>query len=290
MILCGVVLCTYGQKKRKATTYNKPNKKQNDIFLQKQWWIGLKAGVNLSDPRLDKSYAILSPTNYEATNIGKEYESFKSWGKQISLEATFYFKGFSASIQPTYQHTGFRYTNHFEWTDGSAEENSTNQLTLNYNQDQRLEHFILPLILKYEVIGNKIRPYIQVGGFAGILLNASKSVEVSGVDYASGGKTSFKEEPIIVGAKDLFAKTHYGILGGAGVYYNLGNIRLNLDIQYKFAMTNITSTKNRYNNDRLAGIGDAMDDLKLDNVAVSIGTLFPLRFLSSGFKSLDQKK
>jgi hypothetical protein len=53
-------------------------------------------------------------------------------------------------------------------------------------------------------------------------------------------------------------------------------------------MSNISSTDNRYGSDRLSGVGDAMDDLTLDNISVSLGCLFPLRFLSSGFKSLDK--
>jgi hypothetical protein len=109
------------------------------------------------------------------------------------------------------------------------------------------------------------------------------------VDVAAGGANAFKDEPIMVGAKDLFAKNHWGLVAGAGAYYNLGNVRVNLDIQYKYGMSNITSVKNRYSNDRLSGVGDAMDDLTLDNLSFSIGCLFPLRFLENGFKSLDRK-
>ena len=102
-------------------------------------------------------------------------------------------------------------------------------------------------------------------------------------------KTNLTNEPISVGAKDLFARSYWGLLGGIGVNYNLGNnVRLNLDIMYKYGMSNITSTDNRYGSDRLAGVGDAMDDLTLDNLSVSIGCLFPMRFLSSGFKTLDK--
>jgi hypothetical protein len=56
---------------------------------------------------------------------------------------------------------------------------------------------------------------------------------------------------------------------------------------YKYGMSNISSTENRYESDRLAGVGDALDDITLDNLSVSLGVLFPLRFLSNSFKSLD---
>jgi outer membrane protein W len=131
---------------------------------------------------------------------------------------------------------------------------------------------------------------VQIGVYTAMLINASKDVSVKGIDNAAGGVNEFTNESIIIGAKDLFAKNHWGLMGGAGVNYNLGNnVRLNVDIMYRYGMSNIVSTKNRYDSDRLSGVGDVLDDLTLDNLAISIGCLFPLRFLSSGFKTLDLK-
>jgi hypothetical protein len=148
---------------------------------------------------------------------------------------------------------------------------------------------LFPLLVKFDLTKTKLRPYIQAGGFAAVLINADKSVTISGTDYASGGENEFSSEPIIVGAKDLFAKTYYGLIGGVGLNYHQGNIRLNLDVMYQYGMTNITSTTGRYSNDRLAGVGDIMDDMTMDNITISLGCLFPLRFLGSGFKTLDKK-
>jgi hypothetical protein len=78
-------------------------------------------------------------------------------------------------------------------------------------------------------------------------------------------------------------------MGGAGGSYQMGNVRLTLDVTYMQGMANITNVKNRFSNDHLAGIGDAQDDIKLNNVVISAGVLFPMRFLSTSFKSLDQK-
>jgi hypothetical protein len=286
-----VVLCVFllahasaQTKKRKAPqSFNKQNK-DNDQFLRKQWWLGFKAGGNLSKVDVDKTYAVISPTNYESKTINKKYDNFKQWGSQATLEVTFYFSRFCVSFQPTYQHARFAYSNHYEWTN-----NGDPQLILDYQQEQKVDHAILPLLVKYEITGDKLRPYVQAGVYSAVLLNATKNVTVSGEDYASGGINKFKDEPVIVGAKDLFAKNHWGILGGAGVYYNLGNVRLNLDVIYRQGMSNISSTKNRYTSDRLSGVGDALDDLSLKNISVSAGALFPLRFLASGFKSLERK-
>ena len=94
--------------------------------------------------------------------------------------------------------------------------------------------------------------------------------------------------PVIVGARDLYHKGYWGVLGGVGADYNLGNVRLVLDIRYQAGISNITNTSNRFSNDRLSGIGDALDDMKLNNIVISGGVLFPLRFLGTGFKTLDR--
>jgi hypothetical protein len=278
-------LTATAQQKKKPASFNKQNK-ENEQFLKKQWWIGLKGGVNLTKPVVERTYAIVSPTNYTPTEIGKKYESFKKLGSQATLEVTFYFSGISLSFQPTYRNIRFQYANHYEWMNS---ENEENRFELFYHQTQKVDYLDFPLIAKYEFMGNTLRPYVQAGGYASLLVNANKQVEITRIDYASGGINRTQDEPITIGATDLFAKNHWGWLIGGGVNYNLGNIRLNFDIQYKMGVSNISSAKNRYSSDRLSGVGDAMDDLKINTVAISLGCLFPMRFLENGFKSLDRK-
>ncbi|HTF17336.1 MAG TPA: OmpW family outer membrane protein [Chryseolinea sp.] len=275
------------EKKRKASTYNKKKQEKGDVkFLEKQWWLGVKAGANWSKVNVMDRYSVISPTNYELTSISKKYDNFGLAGSQASLEVSFYFKGFLLSFQPTYQHTRFSYTTHYEWT-SSEEEND--RVELDYYQEQKIDYAVFPLIIKYDIAGNKVRPYVQAGIYSAMRLNATKALSTSGVDYAAGGENEFKTETIDVGVDDLFAKYHWGLLGGVGVNYNFKNhVRLNLDVMYKLGMSNITSTENRYGSDRLAGVGDAMDDMKLDNLSVSLGCLFPLRFLQSSLQTLDR--
>ncbi|HEX5172050.1 MAG TPA: outer membrane beta-barrel protein [Cyclobacteriaceae bacterium] len=272
-------------KVKGSITFNKKSK-EDEKFLEKQWWMGLKGGINLTKTAVTTHYSALSPTNYDPSLTNKEYQEFNEIGSQVALEVTFYFKQLSLSFQPTYRQSKFIYTTHYEWTDT---ENAANALTLDYEQVQKTEHMLLPLLVKFDLTKTKLRPYLQAGGFIAFLINADKSVTTSGIDYASGGENEFSTEPIIVGAKDLFASTYYGMIAGAGVNYHQGNVRLNLDISYQYGLTNIASPEGRYSNDRLNGVGDVMDDLTMDNIVISIGCLFPLRFLGSGFKSLDKK-
>lgn len=274
------------QKRKNNYSFNKKKKEEN-TFLHKQWWIGLKGGVNLTNVTVEKAYSIITPTNYEARMVDKVYRAWKPVSAQFGLDINFYFRGFSASFQPGYQSIKFNYTNDYQWLNA---EDASKLLELSYLQEQQAEYLVFPLLVRYEKQFGKLSPYIQAGAYSVVLLDATKQVTVTSTDYASGGVNEFQGESISVGVKDLFADYHYGLTGGAGLYYTVGNVRFNLDVQYKYGMSLINSVENRYGNDRLAGTGDAMDDLLLRNVSISFGTLFPLRFLSSGFKSFDSNK
>ncbi|MCW5912295.1 MAG: outer membrane beta-barrel protein [Cyclobacteriaceae bacterium] len=275
----------FGQFKKKSNNVMpRPKPTQQNKFLEKQWWLGFKAGTNLAEAKPVKSYSVLVPTNYAPALNTKTYDAFLKTGSQATLEATFYYKGLSFSVQPTYRHIRFTYFNRFRWYNA---ENSAETLELRYDQEQKIAFADFPLFIKYDILRDKLRPYVQVGIMYSMLINASKAVSISGTDYASGGTNKFTNETIIVGAKDLF-ENYWGIAAGAGLDYNLGNVRIVLEASYWKGMSNITNTQNRFGNDRLAGIGDAQDDLDLNNIVISAGVLFPMRFLSSNFKTLDR--
>lgn len=283
LLLVLPLTASYAQSKKKPPFKTGKAKSAQNKFLEKQFWLGFKAGVNLTDPVILNRYTVLTPTNYSSALAEKTYRSFDKLGSHASLEVTFYYKGFSISTQPTYRISRFTYFNDYRW---SNPESAGAGLTLNYDQEQRLDFADIPLIAKYEFTGNTLRPYVQAGVFYSMIVNATKSVKVSGTDQASGGANSFTNEPVIVGAKDLF-ENYWGLIAGGGVNYNLGNVRVVLDVSYKMGMSNIANVKARYSNDRLSGIGDVQDDLKINNLMFSVGCLFPMRFLSSSFKSLD---
>jgi hypothetical protein len=284
LALCLLIsLTSYSQVKRKKSPAFNTQGKQKNTFLEKQWWLGFKGGINFTGAVVEKSYAVISPTNFSVSQTKKTYDNYAAVGSQATVEVTFYFKGFNFSLQPTYRHSVFSYTTHAAW-----HEDNVPMLELNYHQDQQLDYAEFPFLIKYDIMQSKLRPYVQVGAYYTILLNANKSVELSGVDYASGAENEFTEPDIIVGADDIFAKYSWGLMAGAGVNYHVGNIRLNLDLAYRKGMSLANATEKRYSNDRLTGAGDVMDDIKLNNFSISIGCLFPLRFLTSGFQSLDR--
>jgi hypothetical protein len=271
------------QRKKTPAAYNTGNA-QSSKFLEKQWWLGFKAGINLSGADVITPYSALSPVNY--TPAEKSYDNFSNPGVVAGLEVSFYYKGFSVSFQPAYRNAIFSYSNQYLWDDAG---NPDNRLELTYDQKQQLDYADFPLLFRYDITHTRLRPYVQVGAVYTMLIDAVKSVTISGTDYASGGQNEFTNEPIIVGAKQLFADYQWALTGGAGVNYHVGNIRVNLDLQYVKGMSLANSTENRYGNAQLAGVGDAMDDLKINSFVITLGTLFPLRFLTKGYSSINLK-
>ncbi len=280
LILLGSVL-VYAQPSRKqkgrSGTYRDP-------FLNTQWWVGIKAGANLTKAKPVERYSAFHSTVEPDTKIyDKEYENFKNTAGQAGIEITYYHQGFSFSFQPNYRRMSFRYLNEYQWQDAADPSYS---FSSHYTSIQKLDYFEFPLLIRYEPLKTRLRPFIQAGVYYAVLNNAYKATEIKVTDEASGAVNQYTETNIMVGAKELFIKSNMGWIAGAGLSYPLGNIRLALDISYRHNTNNITSAANRYSNDRLTGSGDIMDDLKLRNLSASVSLLIPLRFImKSSFKA-----
>ncbi len=271
-------------KKRKKSGYT-TRKPKDDPFLKSQWWLGFRAGANLTQANPDTRYSAFSPINYDADENQKEYGGFEKLGGHAGIEVTYYHRGFSFSFQPNYRRQRFIYSNDYLWEDL---ENAQNSVELNYEQDHQLDYIEFPLYVKYDLVSDgPFRPFIQVGGYYGVLTSANKSVEISGTDIASGNAGPFENQNVIVGAEDLFIKSSVGLTGGLGVSYDVQNVRLVFDISYRHGLNNITDTENRFSENQLSGIGDALDDISMQNIGATLGILFPLRYVTKNSKSFD---
>lgn len=272
-------------KRNKRNGYSARKPSRTRTFLDTQWWLGLKTGVNFTEAIPESRYAVFSPINYDPALLDKQYGGFQKMGMQAGIEVTFYHKGFSFSLQPNFRRQRFEYENQYTWQNPEV---ADQKLTLNYVQEVSLDYIEIPFYIKYDILKrSKIRPFIEIGAYYGRLSGAEKTVKVSGQDQASGGVNPFEGETLHVGADDLFIKTSTGVLGGLGINYDLWKIRISLDLVYRYGLHNISNSKNRYANNRLSGLGDTMDDLSLNNFSLNLGFLFPLRFISKDFKAIE---
>ncbi|UII26049.1 PorT family protein [Fulvivirga maritima] len=264
--------------------YQTKRPQPNDKFMNTQWWLGFRAGANISEVSPTTSYSAFSPINYNASRTEKEYNTLgmDQLSGQAGIEITLYHKGFSFSLQPNYRRQRYSYSNLYQWNGANG-----NSLTIQYDQENLLDYIEFPLFIKYDLTRENIRPFIQFGGYCGTLVGANKHLKTSGIDNASGGAGPFDNEETTIGAKDTYIKSSVGIAGGIGVSYDFWNLRLVFDATYRYGMNNIANVKNRYSENELTGIGDALDDIEMRNVSINFALLFPLRFISKNYDSFN---
>ena len=231
-------------------------------------------GINTSTPLIYKKYEVFSSLDSEVEAAERKYGDFKVINGQFGLEITFYKNGLSYSTQPNYRQVAYESTHERNWT---SESNTNQNLETKITSRQILNHIDLPLLVKKDITSGQLRPFLQVGGALGFVLNARKNSTV--INKSSG----FDEEhQFTVDNRDQFRTTYFELLGGGGLSYDVQSIRVVLDANYRFLGSNIIKPENRTIDNQSLSIGQSMDDLSLNNISVNLGILFPLRYVGSG--------
>ncbi len=247
-------------------------------FLDKQFFIGIRGGATLSKALPVERHSVFISTTDNPSRYDKKYQNFVAIGPVAGLELAYKYLGFSMSVQPGYRRYRFSYENDYRWRDSTG----AWELELNYHQGNYLDYIEIPLFLRYEFLQGALKPFVQAGFTYAYLFSAGKSVRISGRDAASGGRP-FENPPVMEDAGALYIRSQLGYAAGVGLSWDLGNIRLVFDIVYRRNTHVITNREQRYTRNRLAGSGDAMDDLKLRSFTFSLGCLFPTRFLNAHY-------
>ncbi len=263
---------------------NRKKPPSKDPFLKTQWYLGFFAGGNLSKATPSTAYYGYEPLNYDIRVMDKTYSGLKKLGAQAGLVFMFYTKGFTIALKPGIHSYEVEHTTNANWNDST---DPTNSLLINYNHTTHFNYLEFPLSVQYDLLKGKIRPYVGFGGFYGLLLQANRTIERSGTDSASGSLGNFSNQATTIGVSDLFIKSALGLNGFVGVSYDPGNIRITMDIGYKLGLNNITSTENRYLNNELSAIGEATDDLTIQNLYLNFGFVFPLKFISKNYNAIN---
>ena len=254
-------------------------KKSIEGFLDTQFWLGLKMGVNYTQAFPETRNTGFSPIDYNADSLQKNYDDFALPGAHMGLEMNFYHKGFSVSFQPAYKRSRFSYNSTLAWNGTS----SGHRFETTYEVEQRLDLIELPLMIKYDVIrSGKIRPFVMVGGFHSLIASAQKEIEITNTDYSSGTPLISPGGTTTLGVKDAF-KSFSGVSGGLGVNLDYWNIRTVFEVNYKRGLT--SATRPNVQENELASLGETNDNLHLRDVNVSLSFVFPFRFIDQQFKA-----
>jgi len=246
-----------------------------------QWWIGLRAGTNLNSASVTKSYSVFSyPAAIPEGDNEKKYDSFSSPALEFGFSVSYEFmRGLSVNLLPVYSSNRLSYTNTFSW---SEETEPNNLVQVSYDIETRLQYVQFPLTIKYELTQSKFKPYIQAGGYYGLLTDAIKKVKTTSLDRASGADEEKNITELSVGINDRIRKNNYGVLGGIGFTWNLGNARFGLEANYLYGLQNLDNTTNKYfDNQLLTGVYDVPDDYKLNTIEVVLQAIIPLKFITS---------
>lgn len=245
-----------------------------------QGWIGIKVGANFSAPRAGNAFDVFSFTTEPfADNAETRYEQYKTAGYQFGFTAGFEFLPYlSANIEPVFINYRYSYAVNYYW---ASVEDQTKNVSINYEHQNQLQYIEVPFTLKFELLHNKVKPYLQGGIYWGILLNATKDVTESLTDNASGNAI-FETHHYAGNVKTLYESSQWGVVAGAGCTYNVGNARVGLQLNYKIGMKNIANAGTRFEDSQfVSGTFDAHDDLTLDNIALSMIVIMPLKFITS---------
>jgi len=270
---CALLLIVFASKAQ----YN--GKKSIDGFLDTQFWLGLKIGGNVTQAFPDVRNAGFSPINYSSDTLRKDYQDFSLPGAHMGLEMNFYHKGFSVSFQPAYKRSRFEYSSELEWRG----ETSTNRFQTRYDVEQRLDVIELPLMIKYDLkkSGN-VRPFVMLGGFHSRIASAQKEVNITQTDYSSGTPLTSDGGRTLLGVKDAF-KPFSGVSGGVGVNLDYWNIRTVFEINYKRALN--SATRPNIQENEFASLGEINDEVFLRDINISLGFVFPFRFIDKQFSA-----
>jgi len=275
LLLGSSLLQAQGNQKKRKSSVKTGNSDIN------QWWIGVRGGVNFSSAIPQNSYSVFSFTqDYSVGDNEKKYNSYTLPGLQFGFSAGYEFiRGLSVNILPSYTSYRFSYDNSFSWYDSESPEK---QVTTSYNYETRLQYIDLPLTFKYELTTGRFKPYIQAGAYYSFLTDAVKKVQSTGIDQASGSDSEINVTELSVGIEERIKKANYGIIGGAGFTYNVGNARIGLEVNYHYGLQNLDNGGLKFHDNQLiTGTYDVPDDFSLNNLELSMQIIIPLKFITS---------
>ncbi len=246
-----------------------------------QWWVGIRGGMNFSAASSQKTYSVFSYLEESTPGDNeKRYNNFTHSGLQFGFSLGYEFlRGMSVNLLPSYASYRFSYENTFHWQDS---ENADKRVSMNYNYETRLQYIDLPLTIKYGLLSGKFKPYVQAGGYYSFLTDAIKKVQTTGEDQASGSEAEINITELSVGIDDRTKKNNYGIIGGVGFTYNLGNARVGLEANYMYGLQNLDNGGMKFmDNQLISGTYDVPDDYNLNNLSISMQVIIPLKFITS---------
>lgn len=244
---------------------------------KKQVVVGIKGGVNFTQPTVLRHHSVFSPTGNSVHGAeNKTYDPFiKNMGFNGGITLMYRITNrLSVTLEGLYFQYRYAYRNTYLWTD--ADDGTV--FTLEQRQANRLNYFELPLMLRYDFTIRKVTPFVQGGIFAGFLHSAVTQTEArqysSQLAPAEASKSPFTE------TNDRYAKIHLGAVGGAGISFFAGRVMFTLGGNVRYSLLPPTNELHRYNDQASSSTAylDVPDKLNFLNLELYLGISVPLAF------------
>jgi len=255
--------------------------------------VGLKGGVNQTQTVVVASHSVVNHLgNVFSEEAGTKIyqplmENPRSWhaGVSVNLEANQFL---GLSFEPAFASWQFAWQTSHTWRSLELVEQ---QVNLQYRHTNALHFIELPLAARFSLPLGPVIPYVQGGGFFNIMLAGNRNIETTRVEQVNGTARSFSDGGVNYGADDFFNKNFYGVFGGAGLAFDMGYVRMALDVSYRHGLSKVTNGGNRYADAKVADLAfDVMDDLQLRNVQVSLVCHFPVNFGGAPTNGKNRRK
>lgn len=275
-------------QKLNVITYRRDNP-----FLGSQWYLGPRAGANMSNVAPINRFSVLTPNNTFDTDLyNKSYGSESAVGSQYGVQLLFQFsQRFMVVTMPTFVNQRFTYSNEIRWEDSNVSELET---VLNYRHQHRFNFIELPLLLRFEIkqkqadLWNRywrkpknrsVTPYIQAGPFLDFSVGASKIVSITQAEQ--GIQIPVAEYTIDVG--NQLSAISGGLMFGGGAKIKISSFYINAEANYKLGLNNVVNPGRRYANPLMVnGVYDVFDDMRMSTLEINLGVLIPLKYLTPG--------
>lgn len=252
--------------------------KNRQFNRKKQLVIGVKGGVNFTQPIVLKSYSVFSPTITSSHgSTPKEYQPLmKNMGFDGGIFLMYRITNrLSVALEGLYFQYRYSYKTTYNWldaTDGTS-------FSLEQEQFNRLNYFEIPLMLRYDFTIRKVTPFVQGGIFSGFMHSAvNQSVSRQ---YSSQLSPSEETKNPLTQTNDRYTKVHLGAIGGAGISFFAGKVMLTLGGNVRYSLLPPTGNLYRFNDQAATSTAylDVQDNFNLLNMELYFSIGVPV-FLS----------
>lgn len=238
-----------------------------------QFMIGLKGGVNFTNPLISQRYSVFAPgVSSKHGGEAKIYEKFMKnmgygGGVAISYGIT---RNLTLTLEGLFYQYRLSYTNNYAWTDMQ----SGPSVTLDRTYYKRLNYFEIPLMFRYDILARRVSPFIQAG-VAPAFVHSVQANNRSQMQ-SSAMPSELEEQSAATDEKGSYNRFYLSAVGGAGLSFYAGKTMFLLGANGRYSILQPTSDLHRFSNGSASGNLDVQDKYRILNLELYLSVMFPI--------------